>query len=122
MYIMNLKVHFGEGKQMETDLKAIGRRIYAARVRLGMTQEKLAEQMDVSIQMISNLERGNKEIKITNLIKLASILGTSTDDILLGRESASGKRLDEKIALLSEEDRRLIESIADRMLSDHGAF
>ena len=105
---------------METDLKAIGRRIYAARVRLGITQEKLAEQMDVSIQMISNLERGNKEIKISNLIKLSSILGVSTDYILTGKEYYSGKSLSEKILLLSAEDLKLIEAVTDRLLREAG--
>lgn len=38
--------------------------------------------MNVSIQMISNIERGNKAIKIDNLLKLCDILKTSTDYIL----------------------------------------
>ena len=42
------------------NLAAIGKRISERRKGMGLTQEQLAEQMDVSIQMISNLERGGK--------------------------------------------------------------
>ena len=45
---------------MSDSLKKIGERICQRRREIGLTQEKLAEKMDVSVQMISNLERGNK--------------------------------------------------------------
>ena len=41
-------------------LKAMGQRITARRKALGMTQEELAEKLDVSPQMISNLELGKR--------------------------------------------------------------
>ena len=59
---------------MDVFLKEVGERICERRKNLGYTQEQLAERMDVSIQMISNLERGNKAIKIDNLLKLSKIL------------------------------------------------
>ncbi len=67
------------------DLVQIGARIAQRRKELNYTQEKLAEQMNVSIQMISNLERGNKAIRIDNLIRVSEILGVSTDYILTGK-------------------------------------
>ena len=69
---------------MDVFLKEVGERICERRKNLGYTQEQLAERMDVSIQMISNLERGNKAIKIDNLLKLSKILSVSTDYILTG--------------------------------------
>ena len=93
-----------------SELKAIGERISKRRKQLNLTQEQIAEKMDVSIQMISNLERGNKAIKIENLIKISEILGVSTDYILLGRHN--DKDLDgllRELSLLSEEDHRMIE-------------
>ena len=47
-------------------LDEIGKRISERRKLMRLTQEQLAEQMDVSIQMISNLERGVKAIRIDN--------------------------------------------------------
>ena len=60
-----------------TELKAIGNSISNRRNSLNYTQEQIAEKMDVSIQMVSNLERGNKAIKIDNLIKISEILNVS---------------------------------------------
>ena len=69
----------------------IGNRISKKRKQLNLTQEVLAEKMNVSVQMISNLERGNKSIKIENLLKLCEILNVSTDYILKGELIDSDK-------------------------------
>ena len=66
------------------NLEEIGKRISERRKLMRLTQEQLAEQMEVSIQMISNLERGMKAIRIDNLIRASQILGVSTDYILTG--------------------------------------
>lgn len=71
----------------ETELIAIGKRIQNRRKQLGYTQEQLAEMMNVSIQMVSNLERGNKAIRIDNLVNLSQIRNISTDYILTGKQS-----------------------------------
>ena len=47
-------------------LKAMGQRILARRKSLRMTQEELSEKLDVSTQMISNLELGKKAIRPEN--------------------------------------------------------
>lgn len=98
-------------------LKAIGDRICARRKAVGLTQEKLAEQMDVSVQMISNLERGNKAIRIDNLIRLSSILGVSTDYILLGERSGSDLGETAKmLSGLSEDDLVMIGNLIERLV------
>ena len=74
---------------MDRLLINIGNRICARRRALGYTQEQIADMMDVSIQMISNLERGNKAIRIDNLLKICQILRVSTDYILTGEQSES---------------------------------
>ena len=102
----------------EFDLKQIGRRICERRQVLGITQEKLAEQMDVSVQMISNMERGNKEVKISNLIKLSKILDVTTDYILTGKSISDNKTVSEKFSYLSPEDKRIIEMLTDRLINN----
>ena len=102
---------------MEDLLKAIGNRICARRKMLGYTQEQMSEMMDVSIQMISNLERGNKAIKIDNLLKLCSILDVSTDYILKGEHSDEDENiLLKKIGCLSERDYQMVVKIVDHCL------
>lgn len=102
----------------EKFLREIGLRIHNRRRELGLTQEQLAELMDVSIQMISNLELGKKAIRPENLAKLCRVLDISADYILLGiRSETELSRLTSKIASLSHEDQNCIEIIADRLLS-----
>lgn len=85
---------------------------------MGYTQEQLSEKMNVSIQMISNMERGNKAIKIDNLVKLSKTLDVSTDYILTGKQNANDLRLISlKISKLSENDRQTISVLIDHFLS-----
>lgn len=101
----------------ETNLKEIGERISRRRKLMGLTQEQLAEKMDVSIQMISNLERGIKAIKIDNLVRLSEILNVSTDYILTGHQSPGDlDSLSKQIRQLSSESKGLIELIVSYYL------
>lgn len=102
------------------DLKKIGVRIVERRKELKLTQEQIAERMNVSIQMISNIERGNKAIKIENLLKLCDILKTSTDYILTGKRTNNDyDNLASKISLLTESDYKMIEMLVDYRLNDN---
>lgn len=102
------------------DLKEIGIRIVERRKELKLTQEQIAERMNVSIQMISNIERGNKAIKIDNLLKLCNILKTSTDYILTGKRTDSDfDTLTDKISQLTDSDYKMIEMLVDYRLNDN---
>lgn len=102
-----------------TDLKEIGKRIQQKRKQAGLTQEQLAEMMNVSIQMVSNIERGNKAIRIENLINLCRILSVSTDYILIGKENVSDiSELTSRISKLENKDVRLIDMIIDFCLNE----
>lgn len=103
----------------EVNLKEIGKRIYERRRQLGYTQEELAELMNVSIQMISNLERGNKSIRIENLLKICSILNVSTDYILTGKQNELDiKELSDQLQKLSPRDNRMIRQIIDYCINN----
>ena len=98
----------------EMDLILIGKRIQTRRKQKGYTQEQLSEMMNVSIQMISNLERGNKAIRIDNLIKLSRILDVSCDYILTGQGTSKDiEVLSDKFSNLSNRDKQMIESLID---------
>ena len=102
------------------DLVEIGKRIQGRRKQMGLTQEQLADKMDVSIQMVSNLERGNKSIRIENLIKLSEILNISTDYILTGKETTEDMQvLTEQMASLSQKERKMMKLLMDFCLSEN---
>lgn len=97
-------------------LRAMGHRITLRRKALGMTQEELAEQLDVSPQMISNLELGKKAIRPENLARVCDILGLSADFVLTG--SNLNTQLDaiaEKMVSLSQQELELIGQMVDYM-------
>jgi len=98
-------------------LQEIGARINNRRRELHYTQEYLAEKMDVSIQMISNLELGKKAIRPENLVKVCSALDISADYILRGfEESVVAISLAEKVHRLPEKEQRIIELLVDSLL------
>lgn len=63
----------------------MGQRIKAQRIRLGMTQEELAEILYLKKSTISYYENDKKEMKASSLSELARALHT-TPDYLLGFE------------------------------------
>lgn len=103
----------------ESALIEIGKRIQNRRKQQGLTQEQLADMMNVSIQMVSNLERGNKAIRIDNLINLSKILDISTDYILTGKETVNDiQYMTSRIERLSDKDRKMIGLLIDYCVSE----
>ena len=64
------------------DLKAIGRRIKIAREQKDLTQEALAELVDLTPMHISVIERGFKPTKLETFCRIANALGVSADTLL----------------------------------------
>ena len=62
----------------------IGEQVRVAREQAKMTQEVLAEKIEVSPQYISDLERGVVGIALPTLKRLCSTLGVTSDQILFG--------------------------------------
>ena len=62
----------------------IGARIKAAREQAHLTQEKLAEKVGVSVQYVSDLERGKVGASVSTVIRLSQTLQISCDYLLLG--------------------------------------
>lgn len=52
------------------------------RLRKGLKQEQLAELLDMTQQHISLLEKAASMPKLTTLMKLAEVFGTTVDDLL----------------------------------------
>ena len=66
-----------------------GAKIATARKAAGMTQEQLAEKMDVTAQAVSTWERNENLPDTKNLIAMSKILGISLDDLISDKEPPS---------------------------------
>lgn len=60
----------------------LGQRIRYVRIEKGFSQEDLEEKSMVSVRTISEIERGNTDIRYTNLFQIAEALGMSTSQLL----------------------------------------
>ena len=67
---------------MEVDYKAIGRRIKIARIRKDVSQEYVAEKVEMSPSHMSNIETGNTKLSLPAIIAIANTVGTSVDELL----------------------------------------
>ncbi len=63
---------------------ALGERIREARKRVGMSQELLAERMEVSRQAVAKWESDRSAPSAERLFRLAEVLGTTTQFLLWG--------------------------------------
>ena len=64
------------------DTKGIGRRIQKLRKEKGLTQEQVAEILDMSVNYLSNIETGRDICTTVLLLGIANLLDASIDYIL----------------------------------------
>ena len=62
----------------------MGNRIADARKRKKLTQEVLAEKLDLSVKHISAVERGKSSLSLPKLVELCEILDVSLDYLVTG--------------------------------------
>lgn len=101
---------------MAVDYTIIGERIKNARKEKNMTQEKLAEQIGVSIAFLSRIERGNSQVNIKRLSQICKILDLTEGEILNGSSNESNSYLNAEFTKLlsscSSEQQKLIYEVA----------
>lgn len=83
----NDKFTHEEGRKMKIveaniDYKLIGQRIKEARKKMGWSQEKLGETIDVATVYISRVERGNAQINLKRLSQIAMALNMPIEQLL----------------------------------------
>lgn len=87
---------------MKYDTKASGKRIKQLRQEMNLSQEQLAEKLNVSQNMIAKIECGLRRPSVDFLIELAEFFETSLHYIVIGtlEETTDKKRqIEEAIEL-----------------------
>lgn len=96
------------------DYYEIGQRIRKIRKAHGLSQEELAEKVNISTTHMSHIETGNTKLSLSVLVDIAAALEVGTDDLIHGSETASGNpALDEIAAVLQRCSGRESKMIAD---------
>lgn len=81
------------------DYVAVGRRIRAQRKKLSLSQEELAEMVNISTVHMSHIETGYTKLSLPVLVDLACALCVRTDDLIFDKESLAREELLEEITL-----------------------
>ena len=74
------------------DIHLMGQRVRELRIKRDLTQEMLAEFIDVSASFIGHIERGEKKASLETICRLASCLDTTVDYLAMGKKTQCDKQ------------------------------
>ena len=87
---------------MELDFKAIGTRVKRARLKRGLSQEQLAEKINMSPVHVSHVETGITKLSLMAFVAIANALEMSADELLGGAVYCSKEVLHDDFARMLE--------------------
>ncbi len=105
-----------ETVEANIDFKLIGERLREERLKKGMSQEDLAEKLDVAVAYLSRVERGGTTINLTRLGQISLILDVPLERFVTGIIKEDKNYLEEDFYEIfkqcSQDKKRLIYNIA----------
>lgn len=113
-----------EDKIRYVDNREIGGRIRIEREFLGLTRESFAEIVDFSPLYIGQLERGERQMSLSALIKISSTLHVTTDYLIYGNTSQSKDRdlASEESSCYCPQDNNIIQNETDEQTRNKDTF
>ena len=100
--------------------KLVGKRIQMYRKAKGLTQEQLAEEVNLSRNFLSAVERGVYGLPFDKLVEIINILDCSADEIFVDVINKGylikSSRLSDKIASLPKEEQERILAIVETLV------
>lgn len=91
----------------------LGRKIKEARKAKKISQEKLAEILDIHVTYVSQLERGEKAPALDTLLRISKVLEVSPAFLLELPEYRVSKEMAELMMLCSKSTDREVEIVTD---------
>lgn len=89
----------------------IGQRIRKYRRANNLSQEQLAERVNISVTHMSHIETGNTKLSLPVLVDISKVLDVRTDDLIFELPSVkdvSHREIDEILTNCSSEEIRVI--------------
>ena len=93
------------------DYKAIGNRIRKKRKERKLSQEQLAEQIDISPTHMSHIETGATKLSLSVLVEIAKTLEVSCDSLLFDENTASAAEIEKLFSECDEKQVNVITAI-----------
>lgn len=97
-----------------TNIK-IGARIRMARESARLTREEFSEQVDISAQFLSDIERGRMGASVETIVRICDVLGVTTDTILRGPDIDEEVTARQLSVLLGSVPRTLLPLVIDNV-------
>ena len=100
---------------------SIGKNIRQCRLERRLSQEQLAEQVNVSANYIGMIERGEKTPSLETFLAVANALEVNADRLLwetlkVGYQEKSNQ-LSQQLSALSSKDRKRILAVVDTLIA-----
>ena len=100
------------------DYASIGHKVKEIRLKKGITQEQLAEAVDVGVTHISHLETGSGTVSLKVFLAIVNYLECSSDEILCKEINAARPIVNNWLTdLVADCDQTEIKIIADTITS-----
>jgi len=104
------------------DVRA-GENVRKTRLRIGMSQEKLAEKIGLTFQQVQKYEKGANRMGVSRLAQIAGALDVEIPVLLDGIEGGgrasvppATQGLAERLESLKPSDRRIADDVIDRLI------
>ena len=101
---------------MSADMRALGESIRAARMRKGLTQEALAEMLDITPIHLKNMESSRRNPSVPLLFALMEILDLAVDALVFPERQEGGALHTNG---LSEAEVEALSRLVDVMRQEH---
>ena len=97
---------------MDADWRELGEAIRTARMRKGLTQEALAELLDITPIHLKNMESSRRKPSVPLLFEMMELLDFSVDALVFPDRDSGGSI---HTAGLTDEEREAVERLVDVM-------
>lgn len=114
-----------KAKRFNYDSKLLGERVAKYRTEASLTQEQLAEKLDMSVASVSHIENGKVVCDLNVLIGLANAFNTDLSVLLYGialngisAESYLTQEIAADFACLTVSEKRLVQGFIKLLLQE----
>ena len=97
------------------DYEALGKRVRLHRKMRDLTQEELADAVNVSTSFIGHIERGTRKLSVETLVGIADALHVSCDLLL---QDSMDQTISRRCAGLNENKKNLLREIVNLLDSE----
>ena len=101
------------------------KRLVILRKQRGLTQQSLADAIDLHVNQIKRYEAGTAQPTLETLVKLAKELHTTLDDLVFGEDqrgpSDDLKLQFEALSQFDDEDKKIAKALLESLILKHNA-